>query len=647
MKFSYFVKRLRESPPEFLLHKILIEVKKKGLYPYFLFNKYFKYSHRYLKNQLKKNLAILSKDFRCKVTHELLSPENLTQLTKISKLSMQGLFNCLGFGLVNISGKDAWHTDCIHHYHWPLRYFSKIDFIQSSVHCDIKIVWEKSRLQYLLSLAILHATQPSSTIYLEKLKEIMFSWIKENPSGFGPNWVSAMEVAIRGVNLLIIYLLVQQDLTIYQRDSMLHVLSEHYFFLRHFPEKSDVSGNHYLATEMGLFILGIFISNTKDERAILLNKFLNVSLKQFTTDGLQIEFSPTYHLLCLEMIAVAYSFAQYFKLDHTDKLYSILSNGYRVCQSLADSRGRLPLFSDNDSGKILDLGQETRHINHFSNSDGLFYKLLNCISPFKLIDQSIDINSQYIKPFGILVTKNAKLIYRCGEHGLLGRAAHDHDDNLSFWFTAFDHEIIIEAGCAPYTLNAKDREQTISSNSHNVIAARGKVRFVPQYGSIYKTVQGAAIANLINTEDNQAIALLESKNEPAYQGCPSFNSRKFILNDLGNEIKLTIADRFSLKSDEKYFSSCLHLSEDQSELKQIDTHSFTCETDSLRCQLKIDSQQDCDYQLEKFEYMPSYGEKRIAKRLHISGKAYDYMDLIITLTIQQKTNTKSRKTAIG
>jgi hypothetical protein len=639
---------LRESSLEFLLLKLLIGLKKKGLYPYFLLNKYLKFSYKYLKRQLNKNLAIFSKDFRSKVTQGLSSPDDFIILNKIGELSMYGLFNCLGFGLVKISGKDAWHTDCIHHYHWPLHYFSRIDFIKSTVHCDVKIVWEKSRLQYLLSLAILNSTQPSTTIYLEKLKEIIFSWIKENPCGFGPNWVSAMEVAIRGVNLLIIYTLVQQDLSIKQKNSMLHALAEHHFFLRHFPEKSDVSGNHYLATEMGLFILGLFISNTKDECDILLNKFLSVSQEQFTTDGLHIEFSPTYHLLCLEMIAIAYSFAQYFKLNNTNKLYSLLCKANHISTMLADSKGRLPLFSDNDSGKILDLGQDSRYINHFSKADGLFLKLLNCISPLSFAGQdSNTTSSQYIKPFGMLISKNAKLVYRCGEHGLLGRAAHDHDDNLSFWFTAFDHEIIIEAGSAPYTLNAKHREETISSTSHNVITAKGKVRFIPQSGSIYKTVRGAAIANLINSDANQAIALLESKNEAAYQGCPTFNSRKFILNDLDNEIILTIADTFSLKPGEKYFSSWLHLSENQSELEQIDTNSFKCETDSLLCQLKINSDQDCEYQLEQYEYMPSYGEKRLSKRLHISGQAFDYMDLVITLKIQRKIDPKVRMTSIG
>lgn len=132
MKFSYFIKRLRESPFDFILHKVVLAVKKKGLYPFFVVNKYLKLTQDGAINQLEHNITIFSQHFLSEVTKEFSSQQDLIRLKKMSELPLKGLYNCLGFGTVKISGKDSWHTDCIHHHHWPLQYFSNVDFIKPS-----------------------------------------------------------------------------------------------------------------------------------------------------------------------------------------------------------------------------------------------------------------------------------------------------------------------------------------------------------------------------------------------------------------------------------------------------------------------------------------------------------------------------------
>ena len=52
-------------------------------------------------------------------------------------------------------------------------------------------------------------------------------WIEQNPYGMGVNWVSAMEVAIRGVNLLVGYLLLEDRLDETMSDSLLASFGEH------------------------------------------------------------------------------------------------------------------------------------------------------------------------------------------------------------------------------------------------------------------------------------------------------------------------------------------------------------------------------------------------------------------------------------
>ncbi len=449
-------------------------------------------------------------------------------------------YECLGYGYVKITGED-WRRDCLHNASWEYVYFPRIDFVDAGRRSDIKIVWEKSRLQFLTEISLLAINSKGEALedlvgtYILLLKD----WSAHNKFCFGPNWIVGMEVAIRAVNIIFSAYLIFDCLNKEQKRFVGSLLSEHYLYLKWFPEISDIEGNHSLANQMGSEVFRLMGCGKSTRNNY---NFLDYAKEQFTADGLHIEFSPTYHRLCLEFLMVAKMAAlvNQGQSSLTKGLAVILKQGLERCIELEVVKGKLPLFGDNDSGHVFNFGQSAAY---YSDIAGVFRaEEISCpagrISSrfyrgFIGLECNVDLQSGCMRsavfqPYAIISSKTTKVISRIGVYGLSGRAPHDHDDNLSFVLGSFDKEIIVDSGCPPYTLNSSLREQAIGSLAHNVVQAVSVPRCEFSQGSIFKTVKGAPAAQLMSFSENKLI------------GSMSFNGNEFARTIIAHERSLTL-----------------------------------------------------------------------------------------------------------
>ncbi|MDB5618899.1 heparinase II/III family protein [Tardiphaga sp.] len=417
---------------------------------------------------------------------------------------LSGQWSVLGYGKVAIPRQAGWLRDPVHDHAWPLVYFSRVDYVASGQHCDVKIAWELSRLQYLVWLAegaLLIPDLRDSCI--ARLEEIVDDWITSNPVGYGVNWACAMEVAIRAVNMMLACCVVADGFSAGFAGRAVRSLSSHYRFLCRFPEISDVPGNHYLADLLGMLVLSVVVENdtthAKDVKA-----FTEEAGRQFEPDGCHIERAPIYHRLCTDMVALARAFSIRRSGAVSHELSAIFDASVGFACDLADCRDLLPVIGDCDSGQILEFGVSARSVAGLkalaeSRAGGPmsdFELWLRAIGGSgHAIGASLHSPSAVRFAGGLLSATVGELsvAMRVGQQGLKGRASHDHDDAQSIWVSAGGADFIVDEGCHSYTLDAARRAQNISSRAHNVIQAASSPRFAGAEGSIGMTVRGAPV----------------------------------------------------------------------------------------------------------------------------------------------------------
>ena len=200
-----------------------------------------------------------------------------------------------------------WHEDC-----WS----ADIPFgIENGV--DVKVPWELSRMQHLVTLAFADAlvraeTGAAETVFQRAFRNHVLDFIATNPPRFGVNWRCTMDVAIRAANWAMAYGLFRaggaafdaafetvlaQSLTDHGR----HIAAN----LEFYPEGRS---NHYLADIAGLGFIAATLPATDETDgwlAFALQEIQGEMRFQFNRDGSNFEGSTSYHCLSLEMATAA------------------------------------------------------------------------------------------------------------------------------------------------------------------------------------------------------------------------------------------------------------------------------------------------------------------------------------------------------
>ncbi len=298
-----------------------------------------------------------------------------------------------------------------------------------------------------------------------------------------------MEVAIRLINLYYCYRLILPTLNASEKKNFYILFAQHSHFLKRFPEISDVPGNHYLFTEVGVILSCILQGEKYDSE-----NFNKIIENQFNCDGFHIEHATVYHRLCLDVSLLGYLLLKELNGRHLE-IEATLKKAKIALLSICSSEGKLPVFGDSDSGLIFNFGQSSRSTSLYtteakSSAESIHHLFYDSISP--LFSQEFSkpeiVRDGYMEPYFVLSKGEVKLIVRVGKLGLSERAPHDHDDFLSFWLFKGNKDIFIEGGAAPYTLSSDVRDKYVAAGMHNCISTYEGYRAGFKTGSIFNTV---------------------------------------------------------------------------------------------------------------------------------------------------------------
>lgn len=391
----------------------------------------------------------------------------------------------LGSGLTQLSTPIDWSSDFISGAQWPLDYSGSLAVNDLDHPSDIKIPWELSRLQWLLPVGqryVLHGDETDA----EFTRQIIEEWWNANPVCRGPNWICAMDVALRAVSMTWLFHACKdspawRDQTFLERFAK--SLLVHGRFIEGNLEFSDVNGNHLAADLAGLTVIGIALGGNG-----LAEKWLSKSWtlivqelpEQVPADGVCREGSLAYHRLVAELFLLPALARQNVGLDVPQSYIHRLRLMGDVTNAIISDGHPLPNWGDADDGRALPLGTQAindhRYLIELLDSfpghpkKPVYDETLWWLGPGTAAQKTrTPADSASFADAGVFVMRSetTRVFVDAGPVGMAGRGGHGHNDCLSLDLSIHGVPLILDPGCYTYTADWQARNAFRSTSAHN------------------------------------------------------------------------------------------------------------------------------------------------------------------------------------
>lgn len=478
---------------------------------YFLFRRFCAYGKQFLSHTLipsldellQKNLHTSAHlfgkiDDRFHLSFNRHFPHHAKSIIEWADTMLQHVFDLLGSGPQHVDRHHHinWHTDFKSGYQWsPRTYFRFIKYkVKSGV--DIKIPWELSRFQSQLLLAQAFILTKEKK-YVHEFQSQVLHWIENNPPGFGVNWKSNMDVAIRVVNWLITKELIEKNYRFPDEFLVTFYSSvyDHGRFIRtHFHHVNGITSNHYLSELAGLLFIAAFcpfFKISKSWQNYAMTQLEKEAAVQIYPDGTDYEASTSYHRLVLEILLFCLILAAKNAIPFSEKFRSSIKKMSYATSGYLKPNGYAPQIGDNDSGQFIKLFKRA----------SLDHSYLISIAAAALNDRELD-SSNTVTPevfwlfgdsgiqksyagkrnhaeacaysyadSGWYVRKHNKdyICISCGNNGKMGLGGHGHNDKLSFELFLGGLDIFVDPGTFVYLADPVKRNQFRSTRYHNTL----------------------------------------------------------------------------------------------------------------------------------------------------------------------------------
>ncbi len=493
-----------------------------------------------------------------------------------------------------------WNQDIKSGHIWPNLFY--LDLRERFIHSynrgwDIKMVWELSRFQYVVPLALAFY-KTGEEKYLNKWQELILDWIEKNPVYFGPNWINSMEVAIRACNWIFSWeVIIARNKKQEARNKLgkeflekfLGSLVEHGRFIYKNLEYAPIRSNHYLSDIVGLVYLGIMFPEFKKSK-----KWLKKSLKgleeemklQVYNDGVDYELSIPYHRYVTELFLWA---GWLCKINEGNSLtgsgvklspqfWQKLEKMVEFSKYYTKPNGLVPQIGDADDARLHIVWEDFYNWdkeNHF-----VIQKLYQWVSSSRKRGSEIpaftgmtDILRFPDSGFYIMRDKDFYLITGRNKCCYGKGGSHIHNDVLSFELSMLGNDFIVDPGTYVYTPDFKARNRFRSTRAHNTVMIDNHEQNSVSKDPFYIEQTGGLSVNQWKTSEEEIV--LEAEHN-CYERlrCPVIHNREFSFNK--RERILYIKDKFKGRGDHELEWN-FHLSpkvkvwvkEDKAEQKEI------------------------------------------------------------------------------
>ena len=397
-----------------------------------------------------------------------------------------------------------WHRDPQANLQWPLAHFTHLPLVIGRG-ADVRVVWELNRLQHFVTLGRAYLLTTDER-YAEEFLLQLASWYEDNPPRFGANWTTAMEAAIRAVNIIAALEMFRgsPNLTDEAIELILKMLISHGRFIRGNLEFSyRGASNHYVSDLIGLFVIGMTMPELREARGWVsysARRLLKEMDRQILADGVDYEGSTGYHRFVVELFTLFFSISQANGLEIPGRYWGRLEAMFEFVRHYLKPDGTAPIIGDSDDGRLLKfkarpaadhsylmsvaavlIEKETFKQSSRIDEEALWWFGLQGREAFEsLAISERPPTSQAFREAQIFIQRSANpdaplyAIIDCGDHGLRGHGSHAHSDALSIEVFAFNRTFLRDPGTCVYTASERRRNLFRSTGYHNTVRIDGE-----------------------------------------------------------------------------------------------------------------------------------------------------------------------------
>lgn len=417
-------------------------------------------------------------------------------------------FSFLGSEIKKLGSKIKWNTDIGSGYKWPMYHSKEVPIIIKK-NVDIIRIWELSRFQWAFTLGKAFWLSGDER-YAKEIINQCLHWIKYNPLGYGPNWKSSQDVAIRAINWIdsLCFINNPRIININQKKILFASLYEHGLFIENnldlnYFQEVKTTGTHYLSNLLGLLYLGLlfqFIDTGKRWLKFSVKSLITEMEYQVDSEGVDYESSiACYHCFALEHFLTAYllfkinnlSFPLSFckKLEKMFEFVFAYSRPDGSVPQIGDTGdGRVHIFSEfyswprDDHREMLMIGAELFDRPDFIlgspvKNDTVFWLFsrikINKQRNHEKNERSLSVKSNSVGFFesGFFFMKSdlASVTISANPVGMKGKGNHKHNDIFSIDLFYNDTAFIVDPGSYVYTSDLEERYRFRSTAYHNVL----------------------------------------------------------------------------------------------------------------------------------------------------------------------------------
>lgn len=353
---------------------------------------------------------------------------------------------------------------------------------------DIKNIWEYNRLQFLLPIAIQYL-QTNDIKYKERIVEILKYWENNNKFEYSINWNNNLEVAIRGINIALTLLLIN-DKNIQQQFSKLIYLHALHIFQEINYSDCCIPNNHVIGEATALLFLSNIIDTKKNKKwknkaIYILKKHINI-IDEY---GFSKENSFSYQFFVTKMFLFNLCFIKEEKF-YKELFDKILKSIYNLNYIIINNN-KLFNYGDNDGAYLYSLQNEyniEQDIKQYYNflfqekntqEIEIYKELLRTFNPNMKIIKGKEKEKKYILTDKIFVYKWSNNLLFFNVKPIEG---HAHNDSLAINLILNGQEILIDSGTYSYNSSKEKRIYYRGREAHNTIQIY-KDKNVQQIGS--------------------------------------------------------------------------------------------------------------------------------------------------------------------
>jgi heparinase II/III-like protein len=283
-------------------------------------------------------------------------PELHARFIAQSEALERGRLALLGHEPLMVGNPPHWHREPVSGTEAPRLHWSRIDHLDTAVIGDHKPLWELNRHQYLLAPAFcwLLDREPRR---LELIASHLESWLAENPPHQGANWVSSLELSLRAIAWCwLLWMLHEAPWREGLRARLALSLEAHARHIERYLSTYYSANTHLTGEALGLFYVGTVLpsspraSSWRSKGASILESAI---VRQVYSDGVYFEQASQYQRYTAEIYLHYLLLAAATGGSVSSTVRERLGELFAVLQSLASSRGRIPLLGDDDGGLLL------------------------------------------------------------------------------------------------------------------------------------------------------------------------------------------------------------------------------------------------------------------------------------------------------